>query len=109
MNNLVLHENLERVKESLRLKEENFVTNFTKLEKESLDLKQKIESLLVENHSLHEKFKQVEIEQAANKRWHDSSNALNWLNTHHNRGKKRPRFCKETHNISLQSEICWIT
>ena len=39
MNNLVLHENLERVKEILRLKEECFVTNFTKLEKESLDLK----------------------------------------------------------------------
>ena len=47
MNNLVLHEDLETVKEILRLKEENFVTNFTKLEKESLDLKQKIESLLL--------------------------------------------------------------
>ena len=77
MNNLVLHEDLERVKEILRLKEENFVTNFTKLEKESLDLKQKIESLLAENQSLHEKLKQVEIDQAANKRWHDSSDPLN--------------------------------
>ena len=77
MNNLVLHEDLERVKEILRLKEENFVTNFTKLEKESLDLKQKIESLLVENQNLHEKLKQVEIDQAANKRWYDSSDALN--------------------------------
>ena len=47
MNYLVLHEDLERVKETFRLKEENFVTNLTKLEKESLDLKQKIESLLV--------------------------------------------------------------
>ena len=36
MNNLVLHEDLERVKETFRLKEENFVTNLTKLEKESL-------------------------------------------------------------------------
>ena len=68
INNLVLHEDLERVKEILRLKEENFVTNFTKLEKESFDLKQKIESLLVEDQSLHEKIKQVEIDQAANKR-----------------------------------------
>ena len=94
-----MHEDLERVKEILRLKEEKFVTNFTKLEKESLDLKQQIESLLVENHSLHEKFKQAEIEQAANKRWYDSSDALNWLNTHHNRGRKGLGF--ETHSISL--------
>jgi len=57
MNNLVLHEDLERVKEILRLKEENFVTYFTKLEKKSLDLKQKIESLLVENQNFHEKLK----------------------------------------------------
>ena len=62
MNNLVLHENLARVKEILRLKEECFVTNFTKLEKESLDLKQKIESLLAENQNLKEKLKQVEID-----------------------------------------------
>ena len=45
MNNLVLYEDLERVKETFRLKQENFVTNLTKLEKETLDLKQKIESL----------------------------------------------------------------
>ena len=57
MNNLVLHEDLERVKETFRLKEESFVTNLTKLEKESLDLKQKIESLLAENQGLHEKLK----------------------------------------------------
>jgi len=88
MNNLVLHEDLARVKEILRLKEENFVNSFTKLEKESLDLRQKIESLLVENQNLHEKLKQVEIDQVANKRWLDSSNAWNWLNTHHNRGRK---------------------
>ena len=68
MNNLVLHENLERVKEAFTLKEESFVTNLAKLEKESLELKQKVESLLAENQSLHEKLKQVEIEQAANRR-----------------------------------------
>jgi len=84
MNNLVLHEDLERIKETFRLKEESFVTDLTKLEKESLELKRKIESLLAENQSLHEKLKQIEIDQAANKSWHDSSEALNWLNTHHN-------------------------
>jgi len=95
MNNLVLHEDLKRVKETFRLKEKHFVINLTKLEKESLDLKQKIEFLLAENQSLHEKLKQVEIDQAANKRWHDSSEALNWLNTHHNQGKKGLSFVKK--------------
>jgi len=52
--NLVLHEDLERVKETFRLKEEILVTDLTKLEKESLELKQKIESLLAENNKLHE-------------------------------------------------------
>jgi len=95
MNNLVLHEDLERVKETFRLKEENFIINFTKLEKESHDLKQKIESLLAENQSLYERLKQVEIDQAANNRWHDSSEALNWLNTHYNRGRKGLGFEKK--------------
>ena len=35
MKNLVLHEDLERIKETFRLKEETLVTNFTKLEKVS--------------------------------------------------------------------------
>ena len=54
MNNLVLSEDLERVKETFRPREESFVTDFAKLEKESLELKQKVESLLAENQSLHE-------------------------------------------------------
>jgi len=62
MNNLVLHEDLERDKETFRLREESFVTDFAKLKKESLELKQKVESLLAENHSLHKKLKQVEID-----------------------------------------------
>ena len=94
MNNLVLHDDLERVKETFRLKEESFVTDLTKLEKESLELKQKIESLIAENQSLYEKLKQVEIDQAANRR-HDSLEALNWLNTHHNQGRKGLGFVKK--------------
>jgi len=58
-------------------------------------LKQKVESLLAENQSLHEKLKQVEIDQATNRSWHDSSQALNWLNTHHNRGRKGLGFVKK--------------
>jgi len=39
MKNLVLHEDLERIKETFRLKEEILVTDLNKLEKESLELK----------------------------------------------------------------------
>jgi len=55
---------------------------------ESLELKQKIESLLDENGKLLEKLKQAEIDLTANRHWKSSSQALNWLNTHHNRNKK---------------------
>jgi len=88
MTNLVLHEVLKKVKETLRLKEEAFATDLTKLKNESLVLKQKVESLLVENKKLLEKLKQVESDLAANRRWNNASQVLNWLNTHHNRGRK---------------------
>ena len=39
-----------------------------------------------------EKLKQVELDLAANRRWNRSSQALNWLNTHFNRGKKGLSF-----------------
>jgi len=60
VKSLVLHEDLERIKETFRLKEETLVTNITKLEKESLELKQKAEFLLVENNKLYEMVKQVD-------------------------------------------------
>jgi len=69
MKSLVLHEDLERIKEPFRLKEETIVTNLSKLEKESLELKQKA----VENNKLHEMVKQVETDQPTNRRWNDSS------------------------------------
>jgi len=95
MKNLVLHEDIGRVKETLRLKEEILVSDLTKLEEESLKLKQKAESLLVKNNKLHETLKQAETNQATNRRWHDSSQALNWLNSHHNRGRKGLGFVKK--------------
>ena len=64
MKHLVLHDDLKKVKETLRLKEEAFATDFTKLENESLELKQKVESLLDENNKLLDKLKQVETDQA---------------------------------------------
>ena len=49
------------------MKEEAFATDFTKLERESLEQKQKVESLLVENSKLLEKLKQVESDLTANR------------------------------------------
>ena len=86
--NIVLHEDLNKFKETLSMKEEAFATDLTKLENESLELKQKVESLLVENSKLLEKLRQVESDLAANRCWNRSSHALNWLNTHFNRNKK---------------------
>ena len=95
MNNLVLHEDFERTKEILKLKEDCFAKNYDILKKESLETKEKIESLLVENQKLHEKIKQVEQEQAVRKKWLDSSDALKWLNNHHNRGRNGLGFVKK--------------
>jgi len=85
---LVLHEDLGKLKETLSMKEEVFNTNLSKLKIESLELKQKIESLLDENSKLLEKLKQTETDLTTNRRWNCSSQALNWLNTYHNQSKK---------------------
>ena len=47
--NLILHEDHNKLKDTLSMKEEAFAIGVTKLESESLELKQKVESLLVEN------------------------------------------------------------
>ena len=57
MTNLILYEDLKKFKETLSLKEEAFAADLTKLENESFELKQKLESLLVENKKLLEKLK----------------------------------------------------
>ena len=93
--NLVLLEDLERIKEALKLKEDSFVTDFAKLEKESLDLKERVESLLVKNNRLSEKLKQVETDLAANRHWDQATQVLNWPNTHHKQGKKDLGFVNE--------------
>ena len=54
---LVLHEDLNKLKETLSMKEEVFAADFSKRESECLELKQKIESLLDENGKLLEKLK----------------------------------------------------
>jgi len=77
ISNLVLHEDFKKFKEILSLKEEAFVADFAKFENESLELNQKVESLLVENKKLLENLKQVELDLAANRHWNRASQALN--------------------------------
>jgi len=85
---LVLYEDLNKLKDTLSMKEEAFATNFTKLESESLELEQKVKSLLVENSKLLENLKQVESDFTANRRWNSSLQGLNWLNTNYNQGRR---------------------
>ena len=47
MNNLVLHEDLERVKETFRLREESFVTDLAKLEKSLLNWNKRLNLYLL--------------------------------------------------------------
>jgi len=85
--NLVLEEGLDKLNETLSMREEVLNTNLSKLENESLEPKQKIESLLDENGKLLEKLKEA-TDLTANRCWNCSSEALQWLNTHHNRNNK---------------------
>ena len=64
---LVLHEDLNKLKETLSMREEVFNTNFSKLESESLQIKQNIESLVCENHKLLERLKKAESNLTANR------------------------------------------
>ena len=64
MQHLVFFDDLNKVKETLNMKEEVFATDFAKLENESLELKQKVDSSLDENNKLLDKLKQVETDQA---------------------------------------------
>ena len=65
-----------------------FNTNLSKLESESLQVKQRIESLVCKNNQLLEKLKKAEFDLTENRRWNSSSEALNWLKTHESRNKK---------------------
>jgi len=85
---LGLYEDLDKLNETLNMREKVFNTNLSKLESESLKLKQKIESLIFENHQLLDRLKKAESNLTTNRRRNSSSETLKWLNTHHNRNKK---------------------
>ena len=69
------------------MREKNFNSELSKLESESISLKLRIESLTNENNQLLEKVRKAESDLIQNRRWNRSSEALNWLNTHHNQNK----------------------
>jgi len=65
---LVLYEDLDKLKETLSVREEVFNTNLSKLESEFLQLKQRIEALVCENNKLLEKLKKADSNLTTNKR-----------------------------------------
>ena len=62
---LALHENINVLKETPLMKEETCSINLNELEKESLDLKGKVKSLLGENRKLLKKLKQALLQTGA--------------------------------------------
>uniref|UniRef100_A0A7C8YVQ0 Uncharacterized protein n=1 Tax=Opuntia streptacantha TaxID=393608 RepID=A0A7C8YVQ0_OPUST len=58
---LVLHEDLDKLKETLSMREKVFNTDLSKLESESFQLKQRAVSLIYENSQLLEKIKKAKI------------------------------------------------
>ena len=80
---LALGEDLDILKETLNMRVKVFNTNLSELKSESLQLKQRLESLVSENKQLLEKLHKAESELPKNRRWNSSSKALNWLNTRH--------------------------
>jgi len=109
---LVLHEDLDKLKETLSMREKLFNDDLSKMESESLQLKRRIESLVCENNQLLEKIKKAKSDLTANRCWNSSSAALKLLNTHHNRDRKGLDFVtKRTVNpvskkyVGLQENI----
>jgi len=80
---LALCQQLDQLKDFMNVREKEF----SKLENKSLDLKRRLESLVSENNQLLEKVHKVESNLVQNRRWNGFSEALNWLNTHHNRNR----------------------
>jgi len=110
---LALGNDLNALKDLLNTRGKEFNSDLTRLESESLDLKFRLESLVSENNKLLEKAHKTESDLVQNRRWNcfsaahahkvesdlvqnklwnSSSEALNWLNTHHSRNKRGLEF-----------------
>jgi len=70
------------------MREKVFNTDLSKLENESLQLKQRIGSLVCENNQMLETLHGAESELTENRRWNISSEMLKWLNTYYSQNKK---------------------
>ena len=81
---LGLHESINVLREDLFLKE----GDYTQVEEKLFKVEETVESLLNEKQSLNATIEKLETNLATNNRWNKSSQALDWLNTHHNRNKK---------------------
>ena len=84
---LALRKELDKLKDFMNKREKEFNFELSKLESESLDLTRRLESLVSENNQLLEKVHKVESDLVQNRRCNRFSEALNWLNTHHNRNR----------------------
>jgi len=67
-NTLGLYEDLDKLNETLNMRQQVFNANLSKLESESLQLKQKIEFLICENHQLLERLKMAKSDFTSNRR-----------------------------------------
>ena len=81
---LGLHENINELREELFLKD----GDYSKIEEKLLEVEGIVESLLNEKESLHATVEKLETDLTTNRCWNNSSQALDWLNTHHSRNKK---------------------
>lgn len=85
---LALSKELDILKDLSDKKEEELNTNIRELESESSKLRHNLESQMNDNKQLREQVQRAETDFIENKRWNSSSEALNWLNTHHSRNRK---------------------
>jgi len=89
---LVLCNELDTLKDLMNKRDEMFNTNLLRLNRESLDLKLKVESLVSENNQLLKKAHKAKSDLIQNRHWNSSSKAFNWLNTQHSRNKSGLEF-----------------
>ena len=85
---LALCKDLDTLKDLMNTREKVFNADLSRLKRESVYLKLRLESLVSENNQLLEKAHKAESDLTENRRWNSSSEALDWLNTHYSRNRK---------------------
>ena len=85
---LALSKELDILEDLSDKKEEELNTKIRELESESSKLRYNLESQINDNKQLREQVQRAETDFTENRRWNSSLEALNKLNTHHNRNRK---------------------